>query len=245
MLTRSRFVIIGVITLLLGLLIIFPARVAHHWFTPEVVAISGIQGSIWRGHALEGEIGGIYVRNLNWRMRPWQLLTGELAYDIEADAVSGFVNGEVAIGVGGSASIRNLTASMSLQSMQSIVGMPGLDGTANLQFERLVFENGIPVAAAGTLEVANLVAPLIHRSSVGGFRAEFFTQESGIVASVEDTDAVVELAGSLSVSLDRTYQFLAQVAPKGTTPASLREQMRFLGTPNERGQYELRLEGQL
>jgi len=245
MLTRSRFVIIGVITLVLGLLIIFPARVAHHWFTPEVVAISGIQGSIWRGHALEGEIGGIYVRNLNWRMRPWQLLTGELAYDIEADAVSGFVNGEVAIGVGGSASIRNLTASMSLQSMQSIVGMPGLDGTANLQFERLVFENGIPVAAVGTLEVANLVAPLIHRSSVGGFRAEFFTQESGIVASVEDTDAVVELAGSLSVSLDRTYQFLAQVAPKGTTPASLREQMRFLGTPNERGQYELRLEGQL
>jgi len=245
MLTRSRFVIIGVITLVLGLLIIFPARVAHHWFTPEVVAISGIQGSIWRGHALEGEIGGIYVRNLNWRMRPWQLLTGELAYDIEADAVSGFVNGEVAIGVGGSASIRNLTASLSLQSMQSIVGMPGLDGTANLQFERLVFENGIPVAAAGTLEVANLVAPLIHRSSVGGFRAEFFTQESGIVASVEDTDAVVELAGSLSVSLDRTYQFLAQVAPKGTTPASLREQMRFLGTPNERGQYELRLEGQL
>lgn len=245
MLTRSRFVIIGVITLLLGLLILFPARVAHHWFTPEVVAISGIQGSIWRGHALEGEIGGIYVQNLNWRMRPWQLFTGALAYDIEADTVRGFVNGEVAMGVGGSASIRDLTASLSLQSMQSIVGMPGLDGTANLQFERLVFENGIPVAAVGTLEVANLVAPLIHRSSVGGFRAEFFTQESGIVASVEDTDAVVELAGSLSVSLDRTYQFLAQVAPKGTTPANLREQMRFLGTPNERGQYELRLEGQL
>jgi general secretion pathway protein N len=245
MLTRSRFVIIGVVTLLLGLLIIFPARVAHHWITPAGVAISGIQGSIWHGHALEGEIGGIYVRNLNWRMQPWHLFTGELAYSVEADTVSGFVNGDVAIGIGGSASLRNLTASLSLRSMQSIVGMPGLDGTANLQFERLVIENGIPVAADGTLEVANLLAPLIHRSSVGGFRAEFFTQDSGIVASVEDTDAVVELAGSLSVSSDRTYQFLAQVAPKNTTPANLREQMRFLGTPNERGQYELRLEGQL
>jgi len=245
MLTRSRYVIIGVITLLLGLLVIFPARVAHHWFTPTGVAISGIQGSIWRGHALEGEIGGIYVRNLNWRMQPLQLFTGELAYSIDADAVPGFVNGDVAIGVAGSASLRNLTASLSLQSMQSIIGMPGLDGTANLQFERLVLEDGIPVAADGTLEITNLLAPLIHRSSVGGFRAEFFTQESGIIASVEDTDAVVELAGSLSVSSDRTYQFLAQVAPKNTTPANLREQMRFLGTPNERGQYELRLEGQL
>jgi general secretion pathway protein N len=245
MLTRSRFVIIGVITLLLGLLVTFPARVAHHWFTPVGVAISGIQGSIWRGHALEGEMGGIYVRNLNWRMRPWQLFTGELAYSVEADALSGFINGDVAIGVGGSASIRNLTASLSLRSVQSIVRMSGLDGTANLQFERLVFENGIPVAADGTLEVANLLAPLIHRSPVGGFRAEFFTQESGVMASVEDTDAIVDLAGSLSVSADRTYRFLAQVAPKSTTPEDLREQMRFLGTPNERGQYELRLEGQL
>ena len=245
MLTRSRYVIIGVITLLLGLLVIFPARVAHHWFTPTGVAISGIQGSIWRGHALEGEIGGIYVRNLNWRMQPLQLFTGELAYSIDADAVPGFVNGDVAIGIGGSASLRNLTASLSLQSIQSIIGMPGLDGTANLRFEHLVFENGIPVAADGTVEVANLLAPLINRSSVGGFLAEFFTEESGIIASVEDTDAVVELAGSLSVSADRTYQFLAQVAPKDTTPTNLREQMRFLGTPNERGQYELRLEGQL
>lgn len=65
------------------------------------------------------------------------------------------------------------------------------------------------------------------------------------MASVEDTDAIVDLAGSLSVSADRTYRFLAQVAPKSTTPEDLREQMRFLGTPNERGQYELRLEGQL
>lgn len=245
MLSRSRFVIIGVVTLLLGLLIAFPARVANHWFMPAGVAISGIDGTIWSGHALEGEIGGIYVRNLNWQMHPWALFTGELAYSIEADAVPGFVNGNVAIGIGGSAALRDLTASVSLQSVQSIVGMPGLGGTANLQFERLVIEDGIPVAADGTLEIANLVAPLVQPASVGGFRAEFLTQDSGILASVEDTDAVIELAGSLTVSSDRAYQFIAQVAPKDTTPANLREQMRFLGTPNERGQYEMRLEGQL
>ena len=65
------------------------------------------------------------------------------------------------------------------------------------------------------------------------------------MASIEDTDAVIDLAGSVSLSPDRTYQFLAQVAPKPNTPADLREQMRFLGTANDRGQYELRLEGQL
>jgi hypothetical protein len=44
---------------------------------------------------------------------------------------------------------------------------------------------------------------------------------------------------------DRTYQFVGQVAPIDRTPSELRDQMRFLGSPNERGNYEVRLEGQL
>ncbi|MDH3751514.1 MAG: type II secretion system protein N, partial [Gammaproteobacteria bacterium] len=95
------------------------------------------------------------------------------------------------------------------------------------------------------LEVADLVAPMVHRSSIGGYRAEFFTQDSGVMASVEDTDGVIDLAGSLQISSDRSYQFIAQLAPKNNTPASVRQQMTFLGSANERGQHELRLEGQL
>ena len=62
---------------------------------------------------------------------------------------------------------------------------------------------------------------------------------------VDFDDANVDLAGSLSIAADRTYEFVGRVAPKDDTPAEMREQMRFLGTPNERGQFELRLEGRL
>ena len=82
-------------------------------------------------------------------------------------------------------------------------------------------------------------------SPIGGYRAEFFTEDAGIVASVEDTDGVFELAGSLRISSDRSYVFAGQLAPKSETPPSVRQQMRFLGNPNDRGQYPLRLEGQL
>lgn len=245
MAARSPYVIIGLVTFIVGLLAMFPARVAYHWFVPPGVAMSGIEGSIWRGAVREGNIRGVYVRNVELDMQPLALFTGKLGYAIEADAASGFVDGSVAIGPGGFAEWTDLTASFSLQALQDSVAMPGLSGTVNLTFEKLVFENDIPVSAVGNVEVANLRAPLIHRAAIGGFRADFFTQESGVMASVEDTDAVVDLAGSLSLAPDRTYQFLAQVGPKANTPADLKEQMRFLGTANERGQYELRLEGQL
>lgn len=245
MFARFRYVIIAVITLSIGLLVLFPARVAYEWFAPPGIALSGIDGSIWRGQVREGNIRGIYFRNLQLNMQPLALLRGKLGYGIEADAASGFINGSVAIGPGGYVEWTDLAASLSLQALADTLAMPGLGGTVNIQFERLAFENTVPVAAVGNVAIANLRAPLVHRAPIGGFSAEFFTQESGIMASIEDTDAVIDLAGSLSLSPDRTYQFLAQVAPKANTPADLREQMRFLGTANDRGQHELRLEGQL
>lgn len=242
---RLRLVILGVATLLAGIVVLFPARVAYHWVSPPGVAIAGIEGTIWSGRAAEGEVAGLYLSDIGWRMRPLAIFTGRLSYAVEADAASGFASADVALGIGGRASIENLTASFSLQALQQIAGMPGLDGAAIARFERLVFEDGVPVAANGVLEVDDLRAPIVHRSPIGGFRAEFFTQETGIVASIEDVDAVVDLAGSLSLTPDRNYQFVGQVAPTDNTPSGMRDQLRYLGTPNERGNYEIRLEGRL
>lgn len=245
MTVRSRLAILGLVTLLIGLVALFPARVAYHWASPPGVAIAGIEGTVWSGRAREAEVAGLYLQNINWRMRPLAIFTGRIAYAVEADAASGFAAADVALGLGGSAALENLTASLALSALQDAVGMPGLDGAVSAQFARLEFADGVPVAANGTLEIANLRAPIVHRSALGGFRAEFFTQDTGIVASVEDVDAVVDVAGSLSLGADRNYQFIGQVAPTDKTPAELRDQMRFLGTPNERGNYEMRLEGQL
>ncbi len=101
------------------------------------------------------------------------------------------------------------------------------------------------MAAEGIINVGNLVAPKLGREPIGSFRAEFFTQGDGIAASVEDADAVVELAGSLQVNEDGSYQFIAQIAPKPATPAEVKRQLQFLGAANDRGQYELRIEGAL
>jgi general secretion pathway protein N len=241
----SRLLIVGTVTLLIGVIVMFPARVAYQWASPPGVAIAGIEGTAWNGRAQEAEVAGVYLRNIGWRVKPLAFFTGKLGLALEADTASGFVNADVALGAGGRATLENLTASLSLKTLQQVVGMPGLDGTASVRFQRLEFDDGFPVAANGELEVVDVRVPLVHRAPLGGFRAEFFTQDSGIVASVEDADAVVDLAGSLSLGLDRTYQFIGQVAATSKTPTDLREQMRFLGTPNDRGMYEIRLEGQL
>jgi general secretion pathway protein N len=234
----------GLVTLVVGLILFFPARVAYQWFVPDVVSMGGIEGSIWSGKAREAQVSGVYLRNLSWSLRPMALITGKLGYELEANTASGFFDANADFGASGKIYLSDVHASLELQGLQQSIGMPGLRGNLSATFERLVLAGGAPIAADGTVEVAALVVPLVHPASIGGYRAEFFTQDAGVMASVEDTDGVIDLAGSLQISSDGSYQFLAQLAPKNNTPGNVRQQMQFLGSANERGQYEMRLEGQ-
>ncbi len=238
-------VIVAVLAFAVGLVSLFPARVAYRWFAPPELALSGVDGSMWRGRAQAASVAGVYLAETGWRFRPLSLLTGKLAYSVEARPIGGFVDGEVAAGLGGTMRFRNLRASISLAALEQVTGIKGMSGTLNVAFDRLLLSDGLPVAADGTVEVSALVLPQVGASPLGGFSATFFTQDDGVTASVEDTDANVELAGSFTLDRDRGYRLIGKLAPKPETPPAVRRQMKLLGSPNDRGQYELRIEGAL
>ena len=241
----TRLIKIGVLTFIVGIILFFPARVAYQWFAPASLSLSGISGSVWSGRAREGDASGVYLRDLKWHIRPLDFVTLKLGFAVSTMLASGFIEGDIAIGVTGSIVARDISASVPLRALQTTLGMQGLQGSLSAQFDVLKLKAGLPVAVDGVLEVSDLIAPLIDRSSIGGYKAEFVTQESGVFASVEDTDGVVDLAGSLQVSADRSYLFVALLGVKPETPANLRQQMQFLGSANDRGQHEFRIEGQL
>lgn len=243
--SKRGLLLIATLTVVLGLTILFPARIAYQWLSPAELAVSGIKGTVWRGEADAVAANGVYLRDVNWRFAPWQVFAGKLAFKVVASPVSGFVECVAGLGIGGSIVVSDLAASVPLPMFAGVLNIRGLDGAASLQFAQIKLRDGIPVAADGTLQVDNLVVPMLSREVIGGYRAEFSTQDDGISASVEDSDGVVDLAGSFQLNGDRSYVFLGQVIAKPETPATLKRQMQFLGSANERGQRELRLEGSL
>lgn len=238
-------VAVGLLTFVAAVVALFPARVAYHWFAPPAVQAGGLGGSIWSGSASEVTAAGLYLRDVNWRLKPLRLFTGKLAARVEAKPSAGFLEADVAAGFGGEVRLSNVNASLPLRDFSAIARMPGLSGNASLQFEELRLRDGLPVTAVGTVAISDLVAPMVDPSPIGGYRAEFFTEDDAVVASVEDVNGVFDLAGSLRVSADRNYQFIGKVAATGSTSEKLKQQLRFLGTPNDRGQHDIRLEGEL
>ena len=161
---RKRLILAGIATFVIGLIITFPARVAYQWFAPGELKLSGINGSIWRGNAAQGTAGGIYLADVNWSFRPLGLLGGKLEFASNGKLASGFFDANVAVGMGGSLALSNVTGALTLDTLAEVLPLAGIEGDISVQFEELIVENGLPVEATGTLNIANLVSRYLSPS---------------------------------------------------------------------------------
>jgi len=232
-------------TFLVGTFLLFPARAAYQWFVPEQVRLSGISGSIWSGKASAGTVAGIYFTNLSWSFKPLSLFAGKFAIDASVNAAGGQISLTAGVGISGNVSMSDLVASLSLSEIHPALRANRIDGTVNIQMESLVLINGWPAEAEGNIGIGNLVAAAAGPDPLGNFRVEITTQDGDIVGLVEDTGAILDVTGTLRLADDRSYSLVGNVAPNSETPAALNRNLRGLGTPDENGQRQFRLEGAL
>jgi len=240
-----RLVLLGVFVFVAGLIVLFPARVAYSLFAPEPLRLSGLDGTLWSATAREGEIAGLYLRDVEWRFRPSQLVLGRVAVDFSVSPGGGFLEGGVALSPGGTVRFSVLQGAVSIAAVQGLMPTPGIEGNVRLDMAGLTLENGFPTAADGSVEIIGLVARGLSPSPIGDFRAELTSGDDAVTGSIEDLGGALDVAASFRLSRDRNYELTGLVAATPQAPPAIVEQLRFLGSENERGQRPFRFEGQL
>lgn len=240
-----RLLSVGSTVLLLGVILMFPARVAHQWFSPEVLQVAGITGTIWSGTAREASANGVYLRNLSWKVRPLRLLLGQLAYAVEADPAGGFLETYVSIGLSGNVRLQNTNAALPMSALQSALRMNDVSGDITLRLSEALLADGWPEELEGTVGVSQLLVRALAPAPLGNFTAEFQSGDEGIVGSVEDVSGMLDVAAVLTLQPDRSYSLIGQVAATAEAPASLTQQLQYLGSADARGLRNFRLEGTL
>ena len=243
--TRKRIAVLGVMTFLVGTFGLFPARAAYQWFVPEQVRLSGISGSIWNGKASAGRVAGIYFTNLKWSFKPLSLFGGKFAIDASVNAAGGQISLTAGVGISGNVAVNDLVASLSLSDIHPALRANRIEGMVNMQIDSLVLKNGWPAEAEGSIGVGNLVAAAAGPDPLGNFHVDITTQDGDVIGLVKDVGAILDVTGTLRLADDRSYSLVGDVAPNSETPASLNRNLRGLGTPDENGQRQFRLEGAL
>jgi len=242
---KKRLIAAGLATFIVGLVIAVPARVPYNWFSAPDFRMSGVSGTVWRGQADEGTIAGLYLRDMQWTFRPLSILRGRLAYRVESNSAFGIIRSVVGLGVSGAITVQDFDGSFPLQEFRDLFQLQGFEGTLHVNFESVVINHGFPTAATGTVRLSNLLAPQLSPRVIGDYRAEFTSTADGIRGLVEDSGGVLDVTGTISLGPDRSYSFVGTIAALPEAPAGLTNQLSFLGSPDERGYRDFRIEGRL
>lgn len=231
----------------------FPAGTAIRWFVPPQVAINGIQGTVWSGSAATGTIAGLPVQDLRWHLRPWTLLTGRVAGNVEVRLPDGFVTTAFSA-TRRAATFSDLRGGTSLATLASVVpALRGTRGQASIELSSLRLENGWPEQVRGNLKVAALeITPFIPNGNnnllpLGDYTLTFGDAPPHTVAGrFIDNGGPLEIAGTVSVNQAREFSFDALIKPRAGAPQMLVDGLKpITADPDADGRRRLTLSGSL
>lgn len=231
---------------------LFPAATAIRLLAPPELGLVGVQGTLWSGSAAVGSIAGLAVRDVRWTVRAWPLLIGRLGGRFAAELDDGFVDAELAAS-GRTLRLTDLRASTSLPTLRQLLPIQGIEGVASATLATLELRDGWPVSVVGELQLAQLqTAPLIATRNaglipLGDYEVRFTdTGGQGVAAEVRDTGGPLEVAGTLTLDLERRYTLDALVEPRPGAPQALIDGLAVMtADPDAEGRRRLQMNGSL
>jgi len=239
-------VALGIGAFLLFALVTLPARTVLAYVHPAGITLAGVSGTIWKGRAQAVRSGNLHVGSVEWNLRILALFTGRLGADVKVTRSDGFAQASIAMS-GARVTLREVNASLPLGALPPNVVRGGWSGTATLRFTELALDNSWPVAANGTIEVANLVGPANRPAELGGYKvvfAEGAATADGLKGALSDTGGgPLAVNGTIDLKKDRSYLVSGLVATRPNAPGDMARTLEILGEPDAQGRRQFSIEG--
>lgn len=220
---RPRHYALAVLAYLLLLLAWAPASLlawALPRFTHEAAWLERAEGSLWNGQAAAlvmrlGSGSAVPLGRVNWQLRPQDILTGHLGYQVTVAGADVQATGQLRRGLGGMelrAARTELPASWLGQVSPDLeLWQPG--GKLLFETDSLVFERD-STAGKATLRWLDATSAKV-RPPLGSYRAELEGNESGVGIKLVTERGALQLQGSglWSPGGGMTFFGLARPAP--------------------------------
>jgi general secretion pathway protein N len=213
-------------------------------------------GTVWDGRFVGLRAGSRVIGDVAWDLQPSALLLGRLAAHVDLVRSDGRATADVTAGLGGTVTLENATAALPFAALAELGAPRGWEGTLRADLERLVIDEGWIAAASGTLEARDVVGPARNPARLGSYRVtlpaggtasgEAGESQGALVGALEDLgDGPLEVAGTIRLSPDRTYQIDGLVSARESAPRSVVDSLRFLGNPDTQGKRPFSIAGSL
>jgi len=251
MIRRNYLVATGVCCFLFFVLINVPARVIGSLLPADTVTIAGTSGTLWGGSAQTVQVAGIQLREVQWDLHALPLLIGRVSLNLDAKWSNGFVRGDVAAGLGGSLSLRNVEVTGSLAPILGRLNLPAAGGEIALDLQVAKLDDLWPTQLIGTLRVGRVPLSMIGVSGgvMGNYTLEFDVTEVGddgaIPGVLTDGGGPLEILGELRLTPPTNYTIDARIKARPEAPAELAQGLMLAGPKLPDGSHSFQMTGSL
>jgi Type II secretion system (T2SS), protein N len=225
--------------------VILVSRLPASWVVPRqgVIACTSPDGSLWSGSCNGFSVERMPFGDLTWDMAPWRLLAGTIAAHVVL--AHGPVTGsaDLALGVGGSVSLRNLVTDLRLDPRQIPHLPPQLRGSVHTDLALVRLEHGRIAELQGRIEAHDLSQRTGHVTPLGNYAVTFPGGGTEPVGTLVDLGGPLAVQGTLRLTNQPGYVLEGQVAPRADAAPELVSTLQFLGTPDAAGRRPFNIAG--
>jgi len=248
----------GLLAYLVALVLSFPAERAYsHWQASKSassnIALSGISGSVWSGKAAIAMIQGQPLEKVEWSLRPWSLLFGQVGLnwhfqlppENEEKGQGGYGQGSTALGLDGSVAFSTLEARLPASVVARIAKTDALrpTGSVGLNLHDVLWDGQSLRSAEGRIVWNGAGISLLKPISLGDQAIALETSDDGVKGVLSDGGGPLSLDGLLTLDSEGQYEFSGSLAARNAP--DLEKALSSLGRPGADGRIKLKHSGSL
>jgi len=242
------YVVLGLLAFAGFLLTTFPAERAFALLAEQApnVRAAGLSGTAWSGQARVLQVDGRNLEKLQWQLKPWSVLFGQLELDVQLDGAD--VAGRASIGLqpDGAIQLTDVDLSLAAAEMSALFKVPvDLGGQFIVQLQSAELMGQKILAAEGLVRWQRAAMTSPFAQPLGEFVAQLTTEAEVINAQVKDEGGPLQLDGLVKLKSDGSYNFNGSVSVRDVQQKLLVQGLKAMGRPGKDGRVPLRYSGRL
>jgi len=211
------------------------------------VALSGVRGTVWDGHADGVSVFGRDLGEIDWRAERSALLRGQFVADIRIRGADVDVAGQVTRDGDGRMSTRDLRFSVPAEALAPLLGVDSVKllGTISGVVSQATWAGSVLSDATGTARWASPGVAGSVEARFSDILAEFASRADGSIVGAAHDDGNGDLAvdGTFTLRFG-TFDARARLTPRNGN-AQVAEMLRQVGDVQPDGSTQLAFHGQM
>jgi general secretion pathway protein N len=225
-----------------------PADVAYAWFGKRLLpaTLAELSGDVWNGHAGSLSVLGQQIGSVDWHLRKWPLLTGNLVALAEVKGAGGTGRAELTQHPDQTIDARDATITLPAATVEPALGVPALQlrGEIDIALAHARLRGVWVEAVEGSATWRDAAVAGAAQARLSDIRVDFSTQPDGrIVCTVRDLGGPLAASGRCEFNAG-AYSAEARLSARDGD-AHVLDALQYVGQPQPDGSVLLKISGHL